>query len=58
MLKWECVSVTSVSYRTPQMIVKENEGPDPLKSMFWIRVGFNEDLDPVFYLNADPGSGS
>ncbi len=30
----------------------------PLKSVLWIHVGVDADLDPVFYLNADPDSGS
>ncbi len=24
------------------------------KPVFWIRIGFNSDPDPVFYLNAEP----
>jgi hypothetical protein len=26
--------------------------------VLWIRIGFNADPDPGFYLNADPDSGS
>jgi hypothetical protein len=27
------------------------------KSVLWVGIGFNADLDPVFYLNADPDQG-
>jgi hypothetical protein len=26
----------------------------PFPSVLWIRIGFNTDRDPPFYLNADP----
>jgi hypothetical protein len=45
---------------TPQITVNENEGPSPKISVVdprRCRCGFGI-LDPVFYLNADPDSGS
>jgi hypothetical protein len=29
-----------------------------LEPVLWIRIGFNADPDPDFYLNADPDPGS
>jgi hypothetical protein len=29
-----------------------------ISTVFWIRIGFNTDPDPAFYLDADQGPGS
>jgi hypothetical protein len=44
------------SYKSFRDLTVAHEGP--LKPLLRIRIGFNADPDPAFYLNAHPDPGS